>query len=50
MYIVVELVQGKGKSANYYSEIKDGEYEQVKDPEGYVEVKEVEEYEVMDGP
>ena len=49
MYIVVELVQGKGAPANYYSEIKDGEYEQVKDADGYEEVKEVEEYEVMDG-
>ena len=49
MYIVVELVQGKGAPANYYSEIKDGEYEQVKDADGYEEVKEVEEYEVMNG-
>ena len=49
MYMVVELVQGTGKPANYYSEIKDGEYEQVKDADGYEEVKEVEEYEVMDG-
>ena len=41
MYMVVELVQGKGAPANYYSEVKDREYEE--------EVKEVEEYEVMDG-
>ena len=49
MYTVIELVQSKGAPANYYSEVKDGEYEQVKDADGYVEVKEVEEYEVMDG-
>ena len=49
MYMVVELVQGTGKPANYYSEIKDGEYEQVKDAGGYEKVKEVDEYEVMDG-
>ena len=41
MYMVVELVQGKGAPANYYSEVKDREYEE--------EVKEVEEDEVMDG-
>ena len=41
MYMVVELVQGKGAPANYYSEVKDREYEE--------EVKKVEEDEVMDG-
>ena len=53
LYWTTELVQGKGPPAavNYYSEIKDREYEQVKDADGYEEVKEVEEYEVtvMDG-
>ena len=49
LYWTIELVQGKGSPANYYSEVKDREYEQVKDADGCAEVKEVEEYEVMDG-
>ena len=40
LYWIIELAQGKGAPANYYSEVKDREYE---------EVKEVRENEVMDG-
>ena len=49
LYWTIELVQGKGALVNYYSEIKDEEYEQVKDADGYEDVKEVDEYKVMDG-
>ena len=49
LYCTIELIQGKGVPTNYYSEVKDKEYDQVKDADGYEEVKEVEEYEVVDG-
>ena len=44
LYWTIELVQSKGQPANYYSEVKDREYDDVKEVEEYENVKEVEEY------